>query len=113
MSAIGLFMSKDLKIFNNIQKITKDISLALEEMKVIPEMYDKKINISNEICSTIPEKIKSGIIKIAVVGVIKSGKSTFVNSFLNQDLLKRGAGVSTSIVTKVRKGKQPKACVFF
>jgi len=106
-------MSKDFKILDNIQKITKNISLALEGMKEIPGMYDEKVDIKNKICAAIPEKIKSGIIKIAVVGTIKSGKSTFVNSFLNQDLLKRGAGVSTSIVTKVRKGKKPKTCVFF
>nr|NJM01103.1 hypothetical protein [Desulfobacula sp.] len=33
----------------------------------------------------IPERIPSNQLKIAVAGVIKSGKSTFVNAFLGKD----------------------------
>ena len=50
---------------------------------------------------------------MAVVGSIKSGKSTFINAFLKGDYLKRGAGVVTSIVTRVRKGHGLKAKLYF
>ena len=51
--------------------------------------------------------------RVAVVGSIKSGKSTFINAFLKGDYLKRGAGVVTSIVTRVRKGSGLKATLYF
>lgn len=61
------------------------------------------------------EKISDHIftdkLKIAVIGVIKSGKSTFVNSFLKKDIVKRGAGVVTSITTKIQKGKKNQALI--
>lgn len=53
------------------------------------------------------------VVRIAVVGAIKSGKSTLVNALLRDDYLKRGAGVVTSIVTRVRWGEELKAKLFF
>lgn len=53
------------------------------------------------------------VVRIAVVGAIKSGKSTLVNALLRNDYLKRGAGVVTSIVTRVRWGETLKAKLFF
>jgi GTPase SAR1 family protein len=50
---------------------------------------------------------------VAVVGPIKSGKSTFLNSILKGDYLKRGAGVVTSIVTRVRSGDRLSAHLYF
>ncbi|MFA5903356.1 MAG: dynamin family protein [Desulfobacula sp.] len=60
----------------------------------------------------IPEYIQSDKLKIAVVGAIKSGKSTFVNSFLGKELVKRGAGVVTSITTRIQKGKKKQAWLY-
>jgi GTPase SAR1 family protein len=62
---------------------------------------------------SINKNIEDQVLKIAVVGAIKSGKSTFINSFLKSDFLKRGAGVITSVVTRVKAGKQKKAVVAF
>ena len=52
-------------------------------------------------------------VRVAVVGSIKSGKSTFINAFLKGDYLRRGAGVVTSIVTRVQKGAGLKATLYF
>ncbi len=62
---------------------------------------------------SIAEQLKEHVVQIAVVGAIKSGKSTFVNSLLKDDYLKRGAGVVTSIVTRVRQGDALRAKLFF
>ena len=43
--------------------------------------------------------------RVAVVGPIKSGKSTFANALFKGDYLKRGAGVVTSIVTRIHCGE--------
>jgi len=57
--------------------------------------------------------LRSETLRVAVIGPIKSGKSTFVNAFLESDHLKRGAGVITSIVTRIRKGAKPTATLYF
>lgn len=65
------------------------------------------------VCDTIGDQLSQELIRVAVVGSIKSGKSTFINSLLAGDYLKRGAGVVTSIVTRVRHGSALKATLFF
>lgn len=64
-------------------------------------------------CSGINKQIADEIIRIAVVGPIKSGKSTFTNALFKGDYLKRGAGVVTSIVTRVRRREFLKAKLLF
>lgn len=65
------------------------------------------------ICAHIETQLREHVLRIAVVGAIKSGKSTLVNALLGDDHLKRGAGVVTSIVTRVRHGKKTIANLFF
>ena len=40
-------------------------------------------------------------LRIAVVGAVKSGKSTLINALLARDLLKRGAGITTAFITRI------------
>ncbi|MCW7754718.1 dynamin family protein [Desulfobotulus sp. H1] len=61
----------------------------------------------------IMRQFREETLKVAVVGTIKSGKSTLVNAWLGGDILKRGAGVVTSIVTRVRRGEKLRAEVRF
>lgn len=65
------------------------------------------------ISSLIAQQVTEQILQTAVVGAIKSGKSTFINALLGQDYLKRGAGVITSMVTRVRRGQALRACLQF
>lgn len=64
-------------------------------------------------CANIHQNLVEHIMRIAVVGAIKSGKSTLVNTLLKDDYLKRGAGVVTSIVTRIRRGERLKARLYF
>jgi GTPase SAR1 family protein len=64
-------------------------------------------------CANIQQNLIDHVMRIAVVGAIKSGKSTLVNALLQDDYLKRGAGVVTSIVTRIRKGEKLKARLYF
>ncbi len=50
-----------------------------------------------------------GTLRVAVAGTVKSGKSTLVNALVGRDVLKRGAGIITSLVTRVRAGPEPAA----
>ncbi len=51
--------------------------------------------------SGIGESLQDPLLKIAIVGSVKSGKSTLINAILGQDLLKRGAGIITAFITRV------------
>ncbi|MDL2286729.1 dynamin family protein, partial [Desulfococcaceae bacterium OttesenSCG-928-F15] len=58
-------------------------------------------------------QFRQGVLRIAVVGTIKSGKSTLMNTWLGKDMLKRGAGVITSSVTRLRRGESLGAHIRF
>lgn len=66
-------------------------------------------------CILLKRHLNEEIFRVAVVGTIKSGKSTFINSLFGEDYLKRGAGVITSLVTRMRssRGGVQRATVFF
>jgi GTPase SAR1 family protein len=64
-------------------------------------------------CGSLNQQLSQDVLHVAVVGTIKSGKSTFLNALLKGDFLRRGAGNVTSIVTRVRKGSSRKALLIF
>ena len=98
---------------NSIEKIVKDALIIFQLVEDIPQLWDQSFNTYKTNCRRIPEYISEGRLKIAVVGVIKSGKSTFVNSLVGKELVKRGAGVITSITTRIRKGRKNQATFYF
>ncbi|MEW6444377.1 MAG: dynamin family protein [bacterium] len=49
--------------------------------------------------------------RVAVIGSIKSGKSTFVNALLRSDILRRGAGTLTSAITRMVPCDAPRATI--
>ncbi|MFI5354313.1 MAG: dynamin family protein [Desulfobaccales bacterium] len=51
--------------------------------------------------------------RLAVVGAVKSGKSTMINALVGQDLLRRGAGILTAMITRVQPGPEPRAVLHF
>jgi hypothetical protein len=51
--------------------------------------------------------------RLAAVGAVKSGKSTMINALIGQDLLRRGAGILTAMITRVQPGPEPKAVLQF
>jgi GTPase SAR1 family protein len=66
-----------------------------------------------QLCENCRQRLEDDLLRMAVVGTIKSGKSTFINSLFSGDYLKRGAGVITSIVTRVRRSDRLEAVVYF
>lgn len=51
--------------------------------------------------------------RLAVVGTVKAGKSTVINALVGQDLLRRGAGILTAMITRVQPGPEPRAVLSF
>lgn len=94
-------------------QINQDISTLFSDAISITGMFDQSFEDWQTTCSGIHKQMSEKIIRVAVVGSIKSGKSTFINALFKGDHLKRGAGVVTSITTRVRSGKQLKAKLLF
>ncbi len=91
----------------------QDISALFSDVESITGMSAQSFADWQSTCTSIFKQTSEKIIRVAVVGTIKSGKSTFINSLFKGDYLKRGAGVVTSIITRVRRGKQLKAKLLF
>jgi len=89
------------------------IMQQFRQARAIPGMADHNFGDWEKTCERVGEQIVEEIVRVAVVGSVKSGKSTFVNSLFKGDHLKRGAGVVTSIVTRIRNGGHLKAKLFF
>ena len=106
-----------MDIYNSLKKellqTNQDISALFSDAESITGMSDRSFADWQKTCSGIYKQMSEKIIRVAVVGPIKSGKSTFINSLFKGDYLKRGAGVVTSIITRVRRGKQLKARLLF
>ena len=81
--------------------------------RAIPGLADYSFGDWEKTCAGLPPLVAEETIRVAVVGPIKSGKSTFLNSLLKGDFLKRGAGVVTAIVTRVRSGERLKATLYY
>jgi hypothetical protein len=58
-----------------------------------------------ETLSRVSESLEDQLLRIAVVGSVKSGKSTLINTLLERDLLKRGAGITTAFITRIKTNR--------
>jgi GTPase SAR1 family protein len=96
-----------------ILKINQDILSLISKTRSIHGMAETRFGDWEKFCRRLPDQMAQDMMRVAVVGPIKSGKSTFLNSMLQGDYLKRGAGVVTSIVTRVRSGDRLSAHIYF
>lgn len=95
----------------SIENLVSDTISVIDSLSAVSNHSDKSLVESKQLCSKIPSHINEGILRVAVVGVIKSGKSTFINAMSGRELVQRGAGVVTSITTRIRKGKKNRAII--
>ena len=103
--------------YNGIKKellaLTEDFRKLLIAAHHQDGMMEAAIRKNQAACEAISRQLNENTLRIAAVGPIKSGKSSFVNSILGGDYLKRGAGVVTSFVTRVRFGAALSARLVF
>ncbi len=52
----------------------------------------------------VESSLQDSLLRIAVVGSVKSGKSTLINALAGNDLLKRGPGIITAFITRIVTG---------
>ncbi|MFO7860511.1 MAG: dynamin family protein [Desulfosalsimonas sp.] len=103
------------------QAVKKELARAARELKELLDRAAGQISSGESreleqwrhLCENCRQRLEEDLLRMAVVGTIKSGKSTFINSLFSGDYLKRGAGVITSIVTRVRRSDLLEAVVYF
>ena len=98
---------------DEVLEINREATMLFSTAKSIPGMADYSFGEWETACNQLPRQLAEDIIRVAIVGPIKSGKSTFLNSIFKGEFVKRGAGVITSIVTRVRNGEHLRAKLFF
>lgn len=97
---------------HRLARIGHDAARLIDEAGTIVDLEANGLARWKAVCQTISEQISDVTMRVAVVGAIKSGKSTLVNALFGADYLKRGAGVVTSIVTRVRIGDRLRATLY-
>lgn len=89
---------------DEILRYASDIKSVLAKISENGLLSHRELLSWQQQLDAISDAVLGHIVRIAVVGAVKSGKSTLVNAFLGEDLLKRGAGIITSCVTRIRSG---------
>jgi len=98
---------------NELIQIASTMTELFQKAESVTGLSEQNFDSWKKTCENIQQQLPKEIIRVAAVGPIKSGKSTFVNALFKGDYLKRGAGVVTSIVTKIRRGTQLRATLYF
>ena len=105
-------MEKYQQLKTQLIDINQRLLSLVEQTKAIPSMSEQRFKQWENSLKNIDRQLAEELVRVAVIGAIKSGKSTFTNALFHGDYLKRGAGVVTSIVTRIRTGDQLKARLF-
>ncbi|MBL0713015.1 MAG: dynamin family protein [Desulfosarcina sp.] len=100
-------------IKNELLTRAEEFQALLDMAQARDGLVEASIAKNRDSCEAITRQLSEDTIRIAAVGPIKSGKSSFVNSILGGDYLKRGAGVVTSFVTRVGCGPSLTAQLVF
>ena len=109
MKATISLMENYNNLKSNLIDINQNLFSLVEKTKAIPSMSEQRFKQWESSLKGIERQLEEELVRVAVIGAIKSGKSTFTNALFHGDFLKRGAGVVTSIVTRIRSGDRLKA----
>ncbi|MEM5673091.1 dynamin family protein [Bacillus cereus] len=91
-------------------KIKLDLTKKYMEEKVAEANISESILQSMEFEQNL-KRLDDGVFKIGVVAPFSAGKSTFINSLLEFDLLSTSILVETAAITTVRYGAEPKVVI--
>ncbi len=99
-----------------LQGLTREIDLlqglAREWTSLFPQAVSQ-VEHWLKVLAQVQAHLAEDTCRLAVVGAVKSGKSTMINALVGQDLLRRGAGILTAMITRVQPGPQSQAVLQF
>lgn len=106
-----------METYRSVKEALLEQAATLDDIIVragaVPGVSGASLEDWQRTCRQTHRQVSDEHIRVAVVGPIKSGKSTFTNALLGADHLKRGAGIVTSIVTRIRRGESLEARLHF
>lgn len=94
------FKEKQMRLTEIINDSSKVVS------KLNMSQYQKNLDV-------LEAKVKKDNFKIQIVGTFKNGKSTFINSFLGEEILPAYTLPCTAVINEVKYGEHKKAVLHF
>ncbi len=104
-------MQQDQSTQTSLKNIQQILETLADELSPLFGDNSVQVNSWHRSIAAVSESLKERTLRIAVVGPVKSGKSTFINAMQGRDLLKRGAGIITAFITRIRSGPEEKGWV--
>ena len=104
-------MQQDQSTQTSLKNIQRILETLAGELSPLFGDNSVQVNSWHRSIAAVSESLKERTLRIAVVGPVKSGKSTFINAMQGRDLLKRGAGIITAFITRIRSGPEEKGWV--
>ena len=92
------------KEHTNLENLKQILETLTAELSPLFPDDSAQLNSWRRSLEAVSESLQDHTLRIAVVGPVKSGKSTFINAVQGRDLLKRGAGY---ILSHTRKDNVP------
>lgn len=97
----------DISTIDTYRKTKKDIVASLERLN---EIYEE-CGSNNRRLVEIINKFKTDNFQIVVLGEFSRGKSTFINTLLNKNILPSNIIPTTAVLTKIHYGEEPKVII--
>lgn len=97
--------------YASFKKRQEELSDMLKESSEI--ISSLKMDHYKENLEKLGDKVHNDTFKIMVVGTFKNGKSTFINSFLGEEILPAYAVPCTAVINEVKYGKDKRAVLHF
>lgn len=94
-------MQEYLDFKKKIQQQAKAVDRMVQELLRIGLVSPAAASPWQDQLALVQASLQDPLLRMAVVGSVKSGKSTLINAAVGKDLLKRGAGIITAFITRI------------
>ncbi len=94
-------MQEYLDFKKKIQQQAKAVDRMVQELLRIGLVSPAVASPWQDQLALVQASLQDPLLRMAVVGSVKSGKSTLINAVVGNDLLKRGAGIITAFITRI------------
>ena len=104
-------MQQNLNPQSGLENLRETLQTLTDELSPLFREDSAQVISWRRSLAAVSESLQDQTLRIAVVGPVKSGKSTFINALQGRDLLRRGAGIVTAFITRIRAGSEEKGWV--
>ncbi len=94
-------MSEYLQFKRKIEQRVEIIEETIQELEKNKLVEKSAASRWRDHLTQVKGSLQDSLLRVAVVGSVKSGKSTLINALAGKDLLKRGAGIITAFITRI------------